>query len=109
VTGSPDLQVVAPAFEECARTFTDQGRTISCLAAQMREFCAPLGDQFVGGDQCATLSQQANTLVRALDTVGTGGCAGVARALQQLLASFQELDRGQAASSSPIRPATGGG
>jgi hypothetical protein len=108
VSGPPDLQVIAQAFEECAQTFTTQGGKITALASQLSADCTPLGDRSVGGDQCGTLGQQVTTLVRSLDSVGTSICTGMAHALQQVLAKFQEVDQGQAANPHLV-PQPGGG
>lgn len=95
---TPDLQVIAPAFEECTLAFTTQGGRIDALAGRLGADCAPLGDQSVGGVQCGALSQQVTTLVRSLDAVGTGGCAGVVQVLERILGGFQQVDRAEAAS-----------
>ena len=97
VSGSPDLRVVTPAFEECALAFTTQGRTVVALAGQLGADCAPLGDPSVGGSQCVTLSEQVTTLVDSLDPLGTGGCTGIIQALERIRAAFEQVDQAQAA------------
>jgi hypothetical protein len=108
VSGSSDLRVVIPAFEECALAFTTQGRTVVALAGQLGADCAPLGDPSVGGSQCVTLSEQVTTLVHSLDSLGTGGCTGIVQALERILAAFEQVDQAQAANPRLV-PQPGGG
>ena len=108
MNGPQDLQVIAAAFEQAAETFTHQGSRVAALAGYLVVGCAPLGDGWVGGDQCGALAQQATSLGRALNPVGTGGCTRIAHSLQQLLATFQEADRRQAANPRLARSVAGG-
>ncbi len=96
-----ELQVVATAFEECARAFTIRGEAISALAGQLRSDCASLGDESVGGSAWATLSAMAGTVAGNLGTVGDIQCPVVATGLTAVLAQFQEVDAGQAANVPP--------
>ncbi|MGA8016625.1 MAG: hypothetical protein WCB85_11980 [Candidatus Dormiibacterota bacterium] len=92
-----DLQVVATAFEECARAFTTRGRAIASLAGELRGECAPLGDQSIGGSDSAALSSMAAAVAANLGEVGDAQCPLIAGGLTAVLAKFQEVDAGQAA------------
>ncbi len=98
MSGSPTLQVVTRAFEECSLTFTGQGGRIASLAGELRAGCSALSDPSVGGERCGILGRQAASLAGSLRAVGDGGCTGIVQTLQRLLAGFQAVDGAQAAS-----------
>jgi hypothetical protein len=93
---SPELRVVAGAFDECAHTLTTRGMAIAALAGQLTGACSGLGEPAVGGHDAGSLAVAAAGLSRALASIGGVRCPGAVRALQAIRERFQEVDAGQA-------------
>ena len=93
-----DLKVLAAAFEQCQGTVSTRAASIVELGGELGRLQSVLGSQDVGGDQCGQLATQVSTLSKGLEALGgSGGVAGVADGINQILEKFQQVDRAQAA------------